>query len=425
MSPELELQLDRLADLLARRGTTEYFANPLVTPEPKWFPERWTPDLGSVRTVLTRLANYCGLSGLGIEVGLFVRERDPNFLPSILERSRVERGAAALYMGTHENVAYFAVEEETLRHPEDLKGILAHEMAHAWRHACGLAVDDRKLEEELTDLTTIVLGFGILTTNASYSYEAYGSITGAMAYSGWSHRSSGYLPVETMSFLLAIHAVTRNEDLRQLRSHLNLTQRVAFERAAEWAEMMEIQERLGLPSSSVRAIPRLQGAGELTLPLSRAGSEIREALQRLREQTGEHGGLASSWLPLSVPVCVERNYPLAYWGRANLQGGRWRQLSLVSDPEWAIELLVLESFEEGRFERAAIGFLPDDTCGKKQNLESALTPLFEPASPLADRVMPDVPALRSAAHCSRSRRHRIRAPVHARRRAFPVGADRA
>jgi hypothetical protein len=39
MMSDLEINLDRLADLLAGKGMAPYFASPLLTPEPKWFPD--------------------------------------------------------------------------------------------------------------------------------------------------------------------------------------------------------------------------------------------------------------------------------------------------------------------------------------------------------------------------------------------------
>src|SRR5437867_733848 len=108
MLRDLETHLDRLADLLAHQGMTVFFTNPLVTPEPKWFPDRWTPDLACVRRLLFRFADYAGLASIGIEVGLFERDRPP-WLPPGLAAPQVS-GAAGLYMGTVENTAYFAVE---------------------------------------------------------------------------------------------------------------------------------------------------------------------------------------------------------------------------------------------------------------------------------------------------------------------------
>src|SRR4249920_210121 len=129
MMHDLDVQLDRLADLLAKKGMNEFFANPLVTPEAKWFPDRWTPDLASVRRLLLRFADYAGLENLGIEVDLFAREREPEWLPPTLAEGRLEGGTAALFMGIVEDVAYFAVETYALHDPVRLLGILAHEMA--------------------------------------------------------------------------------------------------------------------------------------------------------------------------------------------------------------------------------------------------------------------------------------------------------
>jgi hypothetical protein len=70
---------------------------------------------------------------------------------------------------------------------------MGHEVAHAYRSHHRLQVDDRDREELLTDLTTIYLGFGILSVNNSYRFRKSGSLEGSLAYTRWSTSSSGYL----------------------------------------------------------------------------------------------------------------------------------------------------------------------------------------------------------------------------------------
>ena len=62
----------------------------------------------------------------------------------------------------------FGVDVEQLGDGLGVTATMAHEVAHAFRSRFGLALTDPERideEERLTDLTTIYLGAGVLTTN--------------------------------------------------------------------------------------------------------------------------------------------------------------------------------------------------------------------------------------------------------------------
>src|SRR5262249_26478166 len=150
MPRDFEIQLERLAKLLAKpEALRAFFANPLITPEQKWFPDRWNADLASLRRLLFRLADYAGLSSLGVEVGVFRESRIRSWLPAILESERKDSGALGMFFGIQEQTAYFGVAVESLGDPDQLVGVLAHEMTHAWRQSMGIMEEERWLEEEL------------------------------------------------------------------------------------------------------------------------------------------------------------------------------------------------------------------------------------------------------------------------------------
>ena len=145
----------------------------------------------------------------------------------------------------------FGAEAGGFRDPEVLAGTMAHEVAHVFRRVHALEVDDSDLEERLTDLTTIWLGFGVLTTNASLKHRSHGDFN----YHAWSRNSVGYLPPQAMSFLLALQAQARELDaggLRYIAGLLEANQRAYFEKACAWiaAELPMLGERLGLPDSA-------------------------------------------------------------------------------------------------------------------------------------------------------------------------------
>jgi hypothetical protein len=197
---------------------------------------------------------YAGLEQLDVDVEPFATEAEVELGEVAEVRSHRKQGAAAWFRGIEEGCCLFGVELELVDDPERLVGALAHEVAHAWRFHHGLMVKDSELEEELTDLTTVYLGFGILTVNGTYRYRAKGDdIQGSLASTQWSFAQAGYLPLEAMCFLLAVQAVARrleSGEVRGLQRQLEPNQASSFRRALQELEKQGLDalaERLRLP----------------------------------------------------------------------------------------------------------------------------------------------------------------------------------
>jgi hypothetical protein len=86
-------------------------------------------------------------------------------------------------------------------------GVMAHEVAHAWRNEEHLVADAREREEPLTDLTTIYLGFGVLSTNSTDRYRS----SGGYGYTSWSVSPVGYLPPNGCSRCRRLQAAARDD----------------------------------------------------------------------------------------------------------------------------------------------------------------------------------------------------------------------
>lgn len=130
----------------------------------------------------------------------------------------------------------------------------------------------------MISVTTVYLGFGIITTNASYRYRATGELRGSLAYTEWSHQRFGGLSPEAMSFLLAAQLAARDTTSSQLRGvvrQLEPNQRAYFEDA--YRELMpdEIAARLRLPDRTTWPAPR-------PLPQRREGQLARSLLGAMR-----------------------------------------------------------------------------------------------------------------------------------------------
>jgi hypothetical protein len=204
--------LERSAELIAAAGFEGYVTAPLVLPDSRSFPEPWTADARSVRRVAMRLLGYAGLE-LGVEIEVFAGERRTELDAHGIEQVVGHEGAAAWFAGIDAGVCLFGCEVDQLDDPTGVVAAIAHEVAHAFRRHHGLEVDDHDLEERLTDLTTIYLGFGVLTTNAALRHRSAGLFdVGTMAGHTWSRKQLGYLPPEAMADALALWHFVRGDD---------------------------------------------------------------------------------------------------------------------------------------------------------------------------------------------------------------------
>lgn len=238
--------LDELARLIAAAGSETLLASPVIEPSDRWFPDPWTADGDGIERVLRRLLGYAGLGGLELTIELD-RFSDAAGEVRLDGRAGGHRGTAAWFAGIHGGVCAFGVDTAQLGDPAGLVGTLAHEVAHAYREANGLRIADREIDEPLTDLTTIYLGFGILTTNASQRFRSGRSGNGG---SWWSRAEGGYLPMQAMGYLLAAQVVARGEAPRAVARALAPNQRACFKAACkQLGARAELLARLGLPAA--------------------------------------------------------------------------------------------------------------------------------------------------------------------------------
>jgi hypothetical protein len=240
-----------LTALLQLRGSAPFVSAPLLEPRSEHFPDQWRADELGVERLALRLLGYAGLSDLGVEVELFAGEIEVESVAGDgTAAAWSHHGAAAWFAGIEDGRCLFGANAAKLDSPEVLAGVMAHEVAHAFRHHHGLNLRKREVEEPLTDLTTIYLGFGILTTNVSYRYRASGGMQGSYTRTEWSHESIGYLAPEAMSFLLACQVVARDlpaAEARRIASLLETNQAAYFREAWNALDRDELRERLKLP----------------------------------------------------------------------------------------------------------------------------------------------------------------------------------
>ena len=226
--PEL---MEALAEVVARSVGDRFTTMPLVVPSETFFPEPFSATLGWYKRVTSRFMAQCGLGAYELIVDIFdAGERQqpsdgprPDMVEGHHDGARMAAWFAGLHTSGHQPKCYFGLDLRLMKEPETLVASMAHEVAHAFRAHHGLTqpaaeigrrsglTDLERYEEELTDLTTHALGFGVLTTNAAYLYRQTGGSDGLSQWKTWRHGSAGYLSHIDMSHLLAVTLAHRTE----------------------------------------------------------------------------------------------------------------------------------------------------------------------------------------------------------------------
>lgn len=303
--------IDELATLMAAVGWERLVSAPILEPTPEWFPDRWSADAAGVRRLARRLLRYAGLERLGVQVSLFHGDRDVALDSYGRPAGERHHGAAAWFAGIDDGVCSFGAEVGQLGDPLGVTAAMAHEVAHVFRRVHAVEVEDREVEERLTDLTTVLLGFGVLTTNASSRHRSAGGI----GVHSWSHQSLGYLPPQALSFLLAVQACARglaDEQQRALGRLLEANQRGFFEHACRCVEREhpDLAARLGV--SAAATWPEGPDLRHLCAPL---GEDEVDAV------SAEAPVLVRQGVNLGRPVFrIERRRTARYAGLAALAG---------------------------------------------------------------------------------------------------------
>ncbi|MBA2538329.1 MAG: hypothetical protein H0V17_01735 [Deltaproteobacteria bacterium] len=221
-----------LETLVEARGEQMLLTAPILVPDDRCFPDRWTPDSAGVAAIAKRLLGYAGIGHLAVDVEVFVEATEVREVGlDGRAASTTHAGAAAWFAGIRGNTCYFGAEQSKLDDPLGLVGSMAHEIGHAFRRVYRLERDDRDMEEKLTDVTTIYLGFGILTTaSASRFITRHHDNLG----SSYAHTKQGYLASHEMAFMLASQLSLRGYDnatIRRLAKHLPSNQRATIRAA--------------------------------------------------------------------------------------------------------------------------------------------------------------------------------------------------
>jgi hypothetical protein len=319
---EQKALLDGLAAIIEARGFETFVSAPLLEPHPRFFPDPWEPSARGVRALAIRLLHYADGGHLDAKVTLYQTSLG----------QEVHEGAVAWFAGIHDNACLFGVDTSQLREHDAVVGTLCHEVAHAYRAFTRLAEAHDRLEEENTDLTTIYLGFGLLTTNNAYRFRKRVVGAGYSLSAAW----TGYLSPQAMAFALAAQVVARGlsaAETKRIAGLLETNQQAFFREACKTLaqDVDALRIRLGLPPVEVWPGPRPvqleplpedvrfdpgDGVGEVVLEEYRPPQNRGRPVFRVRERgTARYfngglalgtlaGGLSSPWLHASTVLCA-------------------------------------------------------------------------------------------------------------------------
>lgn len=250
-----------LESIIERRGEDTFLKAPLLIPDDRFFPDRWSPDERGISTLAKRLLGYAGLDHLGVDVSLYEEDVDIEELGHDGKPAKWSHsGTAAWFAGIEGGAAIFGANRNKLDDPLGLVATMSHETAHVFRRAHRLEHRDRDHEEKLTDVTTIYLGFGILTTatTARFITRSHDNLG-----SSWKHSNQGYLSPAEMSFLLATQLVLRGYSpsaIRGVGKQLPANQRALLHRAVAEIDRARVADVLGFdavpPVQEPPALPR-------------------------------------------------------------------------------------------------------------------------------------------------------------------------
>jgi hypothetical protein len=143
-----------------------------------------------------------------------------------LRQIKDEKYTSGLYWGKQDDGKYhIGLERKKIKDPEKMVAVLAHEIAHIKLLGEGRI---EKNNESLTDLTTIIFGFGIFNANVSFKFYH--------DYDSWGYSKTGYLTQMEWGYALALYAYIRGERLPDWISYLTKNIRSDFKKSERFID---------------------------------------------------------------------------------------------------------------------------------------------------------------------------------------------
>ena len=202
----------------------------ILIPNTTNFPISYDGSVESLKLTSAIVANQMEININSIDLKLYddnIREVNRGMGVGIFTEVDKENGeslSAGFYGGKNSDSRYeIYIERSLLLDPENLVATLAHEFSHI------KLLGENRIEtnyEDLTDLTTVFFGLGIFNANACFKQK--------QDFSGWSHKSLGYLKQQEWGYALALYAYFREEKVFDWINYLSPNIRSDFKKSMEY-----------------------------------------------------------------------------------------------------------------------------------------------------------------------------------------------
>lgn len=261
----VELRLRWLAEQF---GADRLTRGEMITPTAQFFPDDYDGTPAAARVLLDRVCQYMGVPPSEVQLRVQPSEAMP--------------GAAGVYEPGQIHIAETEVADAFA-----LTKTLAHEVAHHLLIGRKLLAGEHD-SEWVTDLATVVFGFGVFLANATVcdKHERMGH------WSWWSVGRLGYMPSRVTGYALAILAWLRGEPKPAWAGFLRHDAADAFRQGLDYLTRTEDSlvrpenlKRNDLPSSLHRLLVQLEDG---------SGSEAVAALWELASRGPAAGEAAAS-----------------------------------------------------------------------------------------------------------------------------------
>ncbi|WP_119079686.1 hypothetical protein [Chitinophaga alhagiae] len=169
------------------------------------FPQAFDQTENDAHTLLPVIAQQMETDPANITLRFYSQERvdysggHGGIIPSNYEKQHDL--SLGMYHGRNRQGSFIiSLELGALKHTEGLVATLAHEIAHIKLLGDGRM---KKVDEDMTDLLTVIYGFGIFNANTAYRF--------VQGFEGWSTSGAGYLKQQEWGYALALFCFIRKE----------------------------------------------------------------------------------------------------------------------------------------------------------------------------------------------------------------------
>jgi hypothetical protein len=202
----------------------------VIVPTDKYFPDPYDDSPESARAMFERVAGYMGVDPAKIRLEIMpdehagLREVMPYW-------KQHENKAAGLYQRANEEIV-IGLDEKQLKDPIAMVATLAHEFAHVILLGGGLIKPDHPHMEPLTDLCTVMCGFGVFNSTAAARFKQFQEDRKI----GWSMSRIGYMSEPMYGYALAKFARFRDEPKPSWGKYLSTNVSEYFKKSVRWIE---------------------------------------------------------------------------------------------------------------------------------------------------------------------------------------------